>query len=419
MDVTETAAPQAESRHPDGSSLWRDSRWWRFITTKALSAMAGGVGIVAIPSFLLIEQGAAVMGLYLGAVTLSTALALPAGGVLADRVRRGALMRAGYVLSTLFPLMLIWSDGPAMVVVAAVTAGCGGALGAPASRAGLADLAGPADLGRAHGSVSAMQNVIGIAAPGVGGAAILWWTADGLLWVEAAAFLLAAIATPSLPTVGQAQQADGAERPPRTPLRSVFRPPWLRAGLAQTAVQVLLGFAPGVILIRIVTTERYGSEGLGLVLSAAAGAALAGTVVAALVKPRRPGLWANLGFVAYAPVFVVLAVDVPLPVFMAAVLLGGVGISLHGVWWYVALNVASSSDVRGRVQAADATVARVMEPLGMAAAVPVSAVVGVSALAGVGALVFLVVPLLALLVPGFVTYGRSGAATRSEASRGA
>jgi MFS family permease len=411
------APPQTESQVPSGSLLWRDPRWWRYITTAGLSGTANGVGEVAVPSFLLIEQGAAIMGLYLAGVTLSNLLALPAAGILADRLPRGALIRAGYMVSAIAPLLLLLPDSTAAVVAAAVTTGGGWALASPASRAGLADLAGLANLARAQGSVSALQNVIGIAAPGLGGAAIVWWTADGVLSAQATLLILAAAVAPSLPAVRKADHADGVDRTARTSLRSVFRPLWLRAGLTQTALQVLLGFAPGVILIRVVATDRYGAEGLGLVFSAAAGAALAGTVLAALVTPRRPGLWANLGFVAYVPVFAVLAVDVPLPLFVAAVVVGGVGISLHGVWWYVALNVASSPDVRGRVQAMDSTVTRVMEPVGMAAAVPVSAVVGVSALAGVGAAVFLLAPLLTLLVPGFITYGKTGSVTRPAPAR--
>lgn len=396
--------------------MWRDRRWWRYITTAGLSGTAVGMGEIALPSFLLIAQGTAVMGLFLGGVSLSNLLALPLAGKLADRLPRGALIRAGYLVSATGPLLLLGSDSRAAVVVAAVTLGGGSALGTPASRAGLADLVGLPNLARAQGSVSALQNVIGIAAPGLGGAAIVWWTADGLLWVQAAAFLLAAVATPGLPNAGEADQDDAGDRNAEKRLRRVFRPLWLRAGLAQTALQVLLGFAPGLVLMRVVATERYGSEGLGLVLSAGAGSALAGTLVAALVKPRRPGLWANLGFVSYVPVFAVLAVNVPLPLFMAAVIFGGVGISLHGVWWYVALNVVSPSETRGRVHAVDATVTGMLEPVGMAAAVPVSAVVGVSALAGVGAAVFLLAPLLALLVPGFITYGRTGSVTRSAPS---
>ncbi|WSB95595.1 MFS transporter [Streptomyces scopuliridis] len=372
------------------------------------------MGEIALPTFLLIEQGTAVMGLFLAGVSLSNLLALPFAGKLADRLPRGALIRAGYILSAIAPLLLLWSDSTTAVVAAAVTMGGGWALGTPASRAGLADLVGLPNLARAQGSVSALQNVIGIAAPGLGGAAIVWWTADGLLSVQAAASLLAAVATPGLPNARKADHDDAVDRNARKQLRGVFRPMWLRAGLAQTALQVLLGFAPGLVLMRIVATDRYGSEGLGLVLSAGAGAALVGSVVAALVKPRRPGLWANLGFVSYVPVFAVLAIDVPLPLFMAAVLLGGVGISLHGVWWYVALNVASPPQTRGRVHAVDATVTKVLEPVGMGAAAPVSAIVGVPALAGVGATVFLLAPLLALLVPGFMTYGKTGSVTRPD-----
>jgi MFS family permease len=397
--------------------LWHDARWWRYITTRGLGATAIAVGEIAVPSFLLLEQRAVVMGLFLAAMTLSTLLGLPVAGVLADRMPRGALIRTGYAVSATAPLLLLWSDSVVSVVTAATIAGGGAALVLPASQAGLADLVGLPNLARAQGCVSALQNVVGIAAPALGGAAIAWWTADGVLSVQAAAFVLAAVATPRLPTAGELDPDDAIDRTDRKRLRKVFRPMWLRAGFAQTAVQILLGFAPGLVLMRVVATERYGSEGLGLVLSAGAGAALAGTVLAALVTPRRPGLWANLGFVVYVPVFVVLAVDVPLQVFVIAVLVGGVGISLHGVWWYVALNVVSPPDLRGRVNAMDTTVTKVLEPVGMAAAIPVSAIVGVSAVAGVGAVVFLLAPLLTLLVPEFARYGSTGSVARPARAR--
>jgi MFS family permease len=408
MVMTDAASPTSRRFEASGSPspMWRDRRWWRYLTTKGLSAVANSVGQVAIPSFLILERGAAVMGVYLGVVTMTTAICLPVSGYLADRAPRGALIRTGYVVSASAPvLLLVGSSDGAAVAIAAVITGAGVALGAPASRAGLADLVRATDLSGAQGSIAGLQNIIGIIAPAVGGAMILWWSANGLLMAQTGAFVLAAGCTPRLPRIRTKADTTSLVQPERTQLRTVLRPLWLRAGFTQTGIQVLLGFAPGLVLIRVVATERYGSDGLGLVLSASAVAALAGTTLAALVKPQRPGLWANVGFMVYAPVFATLALNVPLPVMVAAIVIGGVGISLHGVWWYAALNQACPPDARGRLHAADAAVTRIMEPVGMTTAVPVADVVGVGAMAGLGAAVFLLAAALTLLVPGFSRYG--------------
>ncbi|MGW3166873.1 MFS transporter [Streptomyces sp. NPDC001142] len=398
----------ATPSEPRKALLWRDRRWWRYLLTKGLSAIANGVGQVALPSFLIVERGAALMGLYLGAVTLATALCLPLTGNLADRAARGALIRGGYVVSAIAPILLLTGTGDSTVVaVAAAITGVGVALGMPASRAGLADLVRADDLSRAQGTVVGLQNIIGIVAPAIGGVVIALWSANGLLMAQIGAFVLAAVCTPALPRAKTTAESKG--RAGITALRTVLRARWLRAGFVQASAQILLGFAPGLVLIRIVATERYGSEGLGLVLSASAVAALAGTTLAAVTKPARPGLWANLGFMVYVPVFLTLAFPVPLSVMLAAVVVGGVGISLHGVWWYTALNHACPPDVRGRLHAVDAGVTRIVEPVGMAGAVPAVALVGMGAVAGLSAVVFLLAGSLTLLVPGFSRYGAAGA----------
>ncbi|MER8073627.1 hypothetical protein ABTZ59_35915 [Streptomyces sp. NPDC094034] len=62
---------------------------------------------------------------------------------------------------------------------------------------------------------------------------------------------------------------------------------------------------------------------------------------------------------------------------------------------------------------AAAAVTRIVEPVGMAGAVPATAVVGVGAVAGLGAVVFLLAGSLTLLVPGFSRYGEAGPVRRS------
>lgn len=389
--------------------LRRDLRWWRFLAAHAVASVADQVGLIAVPVFVLWRQGAAAMGVFLGVAALTLVVLLPVGGMLADAAPRGAVIRLGYLLSAISPALLLFSPpGPGLLslVAAAVTSGGGGALVSPALRAGLADLVHPRHLAKTYGTLAVVQNIVAVVAPALSGITILSWSADGLLSAQLSACVLAACCTPRLPRSHLTSTGGGIRFLRRGMLRKAMRPLWLRAGIIQTSIQVALGFAPGLVLIRVVGTERYGIEGFGLILSASAAAALVGTSMAALRMPSRPGLWANLGFVAYVPVFVLLAVEVPLPLFLAAIFVGGVGISLHGVWWYTALNDSTAEEARGRVNAVDASVTRVLEPLGLSAAVPVAGLIGISGLAGLGAAVFTIVPLLTLAVPGFIRYGR-------------
>ncbi|MGI5521558.1 hypothetical protein ACQEUX_11435 [Micromonospora sp. CA-259024] len=184
------------------------------------------------------------------------------------------------------------------------------------------------------------------------------------------------------------------------------RTPWIRTGLIRTSVQILLSFAPGLVLIRVVSTDRYGSAGLGAILAVSAAAALIGTVVAAIQIPRLPGLWANIGFVCYTPVFICILIPVPLWVFVAAIGVGGIGISLHGVWWYAAPNEGVAVGLRGRVNATDLMTTKLLEPAGMALAIPATSHLGMQSICLIGATTFMAAPALALLTNGFPQYGR-------------
>ncbi|MFI2710822.1 MFS transporter [Micromonospora sp. NPDC018662] len=392
----------------------------RFLATKTVSSLANGVGAVALPVYLLADSGPLAMGLFLSISTLATLAMLPVAGILADRLPRGRLIRLGYAVSAASPVALLVLDGvPRVEILGAALAGAGGALGSPATRAGLADLVGPGQLAAAQGLVSSTQNIVSILTPALAGVFLTTSPPAVLLVAQTVTFGFALLLTPHIGRAVDQPRAEGPTDAERSATRLIRRTPWIRTGLIQTSVQILLGFAPGLVLIRLVSTDRYGSAGLGAILAVSAGAALVGTVVAAVQMPRLPGLWANLGFVCYTPVFLCLVVDVPLWTFVAAIAVGGVGISLHGVWWYAAINEGVAVGLRGRVNATDLMTTKLLEPVGMALAIPASSQLGLRTVCLIGATTFLVAPVLALLTRGFPQYGQHLAPVPSPMERNA
>lgn len=67
-----------------------------------------------------------------------------------------------------------------------------------------------------------------------------------------------------------------------------------------------------------------------------------------------------------------LAVDVPLPVLCAAIVVGTFGVSFHGVWWHAAINRRFAPELRGRINVLDQLSAKLLEPIGMALAIPLA-----------------------------------------------
>jgi MFS family permease len=380
----------------------------RFLATKTVSSLANGVGSVALPVYLLADSGPLAMGLFLSVSTLATLATLPLAGPLADAFPRGRLIRLGYAVSAAAPIVLLaGADLPYVEILGAALAGAGGALGSPASRAGLADLVETGQLAAAQGLVSSTQNIVSILTPAVAGLFLTTSPPAPLLLAQTVAFLFALLLTPSIGLPAELAQAPTPTAAERSATRLIRRTPWIRTGLIQTSMQILLGFAPGLVLIRVVSTDRYGSAGLGIILAVSAGTALIGTVAAAVQIPRLPGLCANIGFVCYTPVFICIFVPVPLWVFISAIGVGGVGISLHGVWWYAAINEGVAVGLRGRVNATDLMTTKLLEPVGMALAIPATSHLGLRAVCLIGATTFVVAPVLALLTKGFPSYGWS------------
>ncbi|MER8072281.1 MFS transporter [Streptomyces sp. NPDC094034] len=381
----------------------------RLWVAQLVVAAVSGVGSLVIPIFLLDQATPLTLGYFLGAETLSTLAALPVGGALADKYPRTLLVRLGYLVLTGSSLLLVVGAGTTNVpfmIGAAVLSGFGWGLCLPSTRAKVADLVSPDRIEQAQSLISASLGILATIGPAIGGLLLITMSPASLLIGKAVGFVVAACVVPS--ARGEARLGTGQEklslRSMAAGAQAALKVPWVVAGSLQTTVQVLLAFAPVYVLLRFVSEPRYGNVGLGLILAISGVADLLGTIVAGRWKPARPGLWACIGFMSFAGVELCLAVNVPLPVFCAAIFIGTFGIAFHGVWWYAAINRRFEPELRGRINALDQLSAKLFEPVGMGLAIPIATAVGVSTVAMTGFAVFLIVPLLALLAPGLARY---------------
>ena len=84
---------------PGLRDLVRGNRPFLFLwSSQLLAATASGIGAVVKPLYLLDHASAAAVGYYLSATTLSTLIALPLGGALADRFSRVLLIRVSFLV---------------------------------------------------------------------------------------------------------------------------------------------------------------------------------------------------------------------------------------------------------------------------------------------------------------------------------
>ncbi|MFE4831730.1 MFS transporter [Streptomyces sp. NPDC056672] len=382
----------------------------------AIATAGTGISLVAFSVYLFDDFGPWAVGSFMAAVAFARLVLLPYGGVLADKKSRVGVIRTGYGLSALgaSAIVLIPDRGMGAILLCAILQGAGYALFSPAIRALLPDLVPLDGLERARGRLSATDGLFALIGPAVGGIAVTQLDPRVAIVADAMGFVLAMTVLPSLsPSSAPVRPQDARSGSFRESLRAISRVPWVSFGMAQAAAQILFGFAPSIVLIRIVADERYGSGGLGILLSTSGAAALVGTLVAARWRPRRPGLVANLGFLSYVAVELCIGFSTSLPVFVTAVFLSGIGISFHGVWWYAALSREFPSSMRGRVNSVDEWITGALEPVGMALAVPAVHLIGIEAIGVIGALAFVVAPLGVLAVRGFPGYGQPGRAGKT------
>lgn len=392
--------------------LMRDRRFALLWLGQAVNTVGHGLTIVALATLLVQTHGAGTLGLVLAADSAAMGLTLLAGGVIADRYSRTAVMAVSDVVRSVAVLgyALAPASSPTLLLVCfAILEGFGVALFQPAWRAVLPQVV-PTDRLREVNAVVQLTNRAGLLlGAALGGVLVATVGPRPALLLDAATYALSltTLLVIRLPAVVE-QAPEGlraALHEAREGISVVVRRPWVLAVMLQGTVQVLFAFAPMKVLLPVVAQERYGDGAYGVLMACVPAGMILGSLLALRLRPRRDGVTAMHAVAPTAAVMACLAVDVPLVVFAAVQVVAWAGISVFAVFWFSSLQRAYPPAIQGRVFSVEQLATFAFDPIGLALAPAVAAAVGIPTVGWVAATVLLVTTYAVFLVPG-VTHFR-------------
>jgi MFS family permease len=377
---------------------------------QAVSAVGDRIYPVAIALRVLEGGGSATdLGLVLGAFEVAFVVFVLAGGVVADRVRRTRVMIASDLVRGLAVLGLALAPGSLPVwglATLSFVMGAGSAFFIPANSALLPSVLAAEQLQAGNALNSGALRVAAILGPALGGAVIAVAGVRGAFLVDAATFGVSML---SLLLISEPARVRGprssAVRDALDGLRAVRDRPWVLAVLVMATLHLMFAVAPAFVLLPVIATSRLGgTAAYSLMLVLFGIGALAGTLVAARWRPRRPGLVALLGLLPWTGVMLALANPFARWWVGLWYLVGGFGVELYGVMWITALQRDVPAELLARVTSLDYLGSLALMPVGYALAGPAADAFGPATVLWVGAGVLVASTLAVLPVPGVAAF---------------
>ncbi|MFG2164771.1 MFS transporter [Micromonospora chersina] len=341
---------------------------------RTVSAVGDAVVPTALALAVLRATGStAALALVLACAMVPRLLLLPLGGVVADRfaARRVALgtdlVRCAAQLAVGVELL---GGAPALTHLAVASA-VGGAASAFAIPTASPLVAGTVDgdgRQRANALMGATANASRLAGPALAGL-LIWTVGPGWAFVlDAASFavsaaLLAVIQVRHVPVPHHSLRADLVLGWREVRSRDWYWSSLIAHGVWNGAAAVLLTLGP------VIAVDRLGGEGVWVLLQqAGAVGLLAGSLLAARARPRRPVLLGNLALAAYAAPLLLLAAAAPAPVTVAAYCLALVALGFLNPVWETVVQGQFPPEVLARVTSYDWLMSLGAMPLGYALA---------------------------------------------------
>ncbi|SCL31708.1 Predicted arabinose efflux permease, MFS family [Micromonospora rhizosphaerae] len=341
---------------------------------RTVSAVGDAVVPTALALAVLRATGStAALAIVLGCAMVPRLLLLPLGGVVADRfdARRVAigtdLVRCAAQLVVGAELL---GGAPALTHIAAASAvgGVASAFAMPTASPLVAGTVEAAGRQRANALMGVTANASRLAGPALAGL-LIWTAGPGWAFVlDALSFALSAL----LLSVIRVRHVPVPRRSIRTDLvlgwREVRSRDWfwsslLAHGVWNGAAAVLLTLGP------VVAVDRLGGEGVWVLLQqGGAVGMLAGSLLAARVRPRRPVLVANLGLATYAAPLLLLAVAAPAPAVITAYCIALTALGFLNPVWETLVQGQFPPQVLARVTSYDWLVSLGAMPIGYALA---------------------------------------------------
>ncbi len=340
-----------------------------------LGRVSSGIGDALIPvalafAVLSVNRSATALGGVLAALTLARVAFTLAGGVVADRLPRRAVMlacdivRAAVEAFTAAMLLSHHMTLPLFFVTAAVF-GAASAFFEPASDGLVPQTVGTSNLQAANALLGISRNTMNVFGPAVSGALIALAGTGWVFMIDAATFVLSAFFLVQLKVPAHVRAArSNFLRELRVGLREVTSRAWVRAPLGAFAVSNFCLAAFIVLGPPIFIRQFHGARDWGIVSTCGAVGGIFGALASVRFRPRHP---LSAGFaVSTLLAMPIAALAGPLP-FIAIAAAWGFGMAsgaLSNTWWETTLQRDIPPSVYARVRSYDILVSFVFMPLG-------------------------------------------------------
>ena len=351
-----------------------------------------------------LTESAADLGFVLAARTAMVVFLL-AGGVWADRVPRHALMIVSDLAraATQATLAALFITGVAelwQVITLSALNGAVTALFSPAADGLVPQLVPGAKLQRANGIVALAFSVGGLVGPALGGLVVVavgpgWGLAiDSLTFLVSAAFLLGlgqlrGRATVKEPGAFVRELKDGwGELTSRT---------WLWTSIAYFGLFNALSASFDVLGPVIARRSLGGAAAWAAILTGLGIGSIVGAAVALRWHPLKPLMTQYVQLTLFVAAPLLIAAGAPLPLIVAAAIVGGVGFSISAVLWETVFGENIPERALSRVSSYDWLGSIVLRPVGLAIVGPVAVAIGAPLTMGLS---FIVIGLMSVAMLG-------------------
>lgn len=352
---------------------------------QAVSVLGDRMAVVAL-AFAVLEIGGSVsdVGLVLAAGAFPLVATVLAGGVVADRTSRRAVMVVADLVrvASQGAMAALLITGAAEVWMLALLAGVTGAATgffSPASTGLLPEVVLAEQLQPANALRASAASTGEILGPIVGGVLVAAAGAGWAIAIDAVTFAVSAacLAMQRVPARVAASQSSfvAALREGWVAFRARR---WVWAFVLYFAIENLIWGAWGTLGPIVAKTDLGGAAAWGTILAAMGIGALAGSLLAARVRPHRPLLFAALTDGLFVLPLAFLAVAPPVPLIACGALLSGAGMALAISVWESTLQRHIPGESLSRVSSYDWFGSLAFYPLGLAIWGPVAAAIGVS-----------------------------------------
>jgi hypothetical protein len=372
-------------RLPASLAVLRERDFRLLFCGQAVSLLGDGMVNVAL-AFAVLGLGgsAAEVGLVFAARMLLLVACLLAGGVVADRLPRRAVMVSADLarLVTQGTLAALLIAGAAEIWMLAVLAGLTGAATGffnPASTGLTPALVSAERLQQANALRGLALGVGEIAGPVLAGVLVATVGAGWALAVDAATFAASAAFLSRLRLPAALARAGASFLAELREGWDAFRGrTWVWTFVAGAAAGNVL-FACWNVLGPVVAEHELGGPAVwGAIVGAFGAGSLAGGIVSLYARPRRPLVVANLAVLVFTLPLAALAIPLPAPAIAAAGFICSAGLMLSNTVWESTLQRHIPPRSLSRVSSYDWFGSMAFQPLGLALWGPVAAAVGVS-----------------------------------------